>query len=134
MPEYAFRCSKEECNTGFFKNLAIVNRNEDQVCPTCSSPADKVVAEGVGGVLRGDAWPGKNIRIKNQMHERRQRVGEREHVLKMEGPQCNLTPNVGGEQVDSWEDASRLAASKGKDTTEYDKRARQAKQRGRKAS
>ena len=134
MPEFAFKCSSDGCGTGFFKTLAMVNRNQDQVCPTCSAPADKVVPEGVGGVLRGDVWPGKNIRVKNQMRERRERVGQREHVLKMEGPQCNLTPNVAGEQVGSWEEASRLAASKGKDTTEYDKRARQAKARGRKVS
>lgn len=134
MPEYAFKCSNEECGTGFFKTLALVNRNEDQACPKCSSPADKVIPEGVGGVLRGDAWPGKNIRVKNQMHERRQRVGEREHVLKMEGPQFNLAPNVGGERVDSWDEAAKLAASQGKDTAEYEKRARQAKQRGQRAS
>ena len=133
MPEYAFRCSKDECRAGFFKTLAIVNRNQDQVCPTCTAPADKVVAEGVGGVLRGDAWPGKNIRIKNQMHQRREAVGQREQVLRMDGPQFNLAPNVGGERVVSWEDASRLAASLGKDTTEYDRKARQAKQRGMRA-
>ena len=130
MPEYAFRCSKPECGSGFFKTLAIVNRNEAQVCPDCSSPALKVVTEGVSGVLRGDVWPGKNIRVKNQMHARREAVGVREQVLKMEGPQLNLVPNVGGERVDNWEDAAKFAASKGKDTTEYVKRAEKAKRRG----
>ena len=131
MPEYAFRCSS--CTTGFFKSLAIVNRNEHQVCPDCRAPAEKVVAEGVGGVLRGDAWPGKNIRVKNQMRDRRAAVGEREHVLKMEGPQFNLAPNVGGERVDSWDEAAKLAASKGNDPSEYAKRAHQARKRGKRA-
>lgn len=130
MPEYAYKCSNEECGSGFFKTLAIVNRNEPQQCPECESPATKVIAEGVGGVLRGDVWPGKNIRVKNQMHERRRAVGEREFALKMDGPQFQLAPNVGGERVDSWDDAAKLAASRGKDTSEYEKRAYQSKQRG----
>jgi len=131
MPEYAFRCSK--CDTGFFKTLAIVNRNQSQECPDCGAPAEKKIASGVGGVLRGDVWPGKNIRVKKQMAVRRARVGEREHQLKMDGPQFNLAPNVEGERVDSWGDAARLAASKGKDTREYEKRTRQGKRRGSRA-
>ena len=130
MPVYSFQCSVSQCGVGFSKTLALASRNEAQVCPTCASPADQVVAEGVGGVLRGDIWPGKNIRVKNQMQERRSRVGEREHMLKMDGPQFNLAPNVEGERVDSWEDATKLAASKGKDSSEYEKRSRKAKSRG----
>jgi|SaaInlLV_10m_DNA_2_1039722.scaffolds.fasta_scaffold02812_4 putative FmdB family regulatory protein len=133
MPEYVFKCSSDECGAGFFKTLAIVNRNAPQDCPTCGADADKQIASGVGGVLRGDVWPGKNIQVKKQMAARRAKVGEREHVLKMDGPQFNLAPNVNGERVDSWEDASKLAASEGKDTREYDKRARQAKRRGSRA-
>ncbi len=133
MPEYAYACSDDECATGFFKNLAIVNRNEVQACPTCDAPAVKKIAEGVGGVLRGDVWPGKNIRIKRQMALRRARVGEREHTLKMDGPQFNLAPNVEGERVDSWDEAGKLAASKGKNTREYKNRARKDKQRGNRA-
>jgi putative FmdB family regulatory protein len=133
MPEYVFKCSSDECGAGFFKTLAIVNRNAPQDCPTCGADADKQIASGVGGVLRGDVWPGKNIRIKRQMAQRRAKVGEREHVLKMDGPQFELAPNVNGERVDSWSDASKLAASEGKDTREYDKRARKAKRRGSRA-
>jgi len=130
MPEYVFKCSDDECGAGFFKTLAIVNRNAPQDCPTCGADADKQIASGVGGVLRGDVWPGKNIQVKQQMAARRAKVGEREHVLKMDGPQFELAPNVNGERVDSWSDASKLAASEGKDTREYDKRARKAKMRG----
>ena len=133
MPEYAYKCSNEDCGLGFFKTLAIVNRNEPQDCPECGASADKKIAPGVGGVLRGDVWPGKNIRVKKQMAERRSRVGQREHMLKMDGPQFELAPNVGGERVDSWTEAGRLAASKGKDTREYEKRAQKAKQRGNRA-
>lgn len=133
MPEYAYKCSNEDCGTAFFKSLAIVNRNEPQECPDCGEPATKQIAEGVGGVLRGDVWPGKNIRIKRQMAQRREQVGQREEQLKMEGPQFNLAPNVEGERVDNWDEATKLAASKGKDTREYERRARVAKQRGSRA-
>ena len=133
MPRYAFKCSEDCCGTGFFKTLAIVNRNAPQECPECGAPAIKRVAPSVGGVLRGDVWPGKNIQVKKQMAERRARVGEREHQLKMDGPQFNLVPNVEGERVDSWAEAGHLAASKGKDTREYEKRARQANARGKRA-
>jgi len=133
MPEYAYACSDDDCGTGFFATLAIVNRNEPQVCPKCGEPADKKIASGVGGVLRGDVWPGKNIRIKRQMARRRNAVGEREHQLKMDGPQFNLAPNVEGDRVDSWDEAGKLAASRGKDTREYEKRAREARSRGSRA-
>lgn len=133
MPEYLFKCDNADCGMGFTQTLAIVNRNTPQECPKCHGPSNKVVAEGVGGVLRGDAWPGKNIRVKNQMHDRRQAVGERELALKMDGPQFELAPNVGGERVDSWDDAAKLAASVGKDPTEYEKRAHKVRQRGKRA-
>ena len=133
MPEYAFKCSNEECGTAFFQTLAIANRNAPQTCPDCGSAANKQVAAGVGTVLRGDVWPGKNIRVKNQMQARRARVGERENELRMDGPQFDLAPNVEGQRVDSWDDAAKLAASKGKDTTGYEQNARKARQRGKRA-
>jgi len=133
MPEYVFQCSGDECGAGFFKTLAIVNRNEPQVCPECGEAAVKKIAAGIGGVLRGDVWPGKNIRVKRQMAIRRSKVGEREQQLKMEGPQFNLAPNVGGERVDSWGEAARMAKSQGKDTREYDRRSREAMKRGKRA-
>jgi len=130
MPEYAFKCNDEACGTAFFETLAIANRNADVPCPSCGGESTKQIAGGVGTVLRGDVWPGKNIRVKNQMRERRERVGQREHQLKMDGPQFNLTPNVEGQRVDNWNDAVRLAASKGKDTAGYEQQARKAQQRG----
>jgi len=130
MPEYAFKCSTETCGMAFFENLAIANRNADVPCPTCKGGSIKQVTTGVGTVLRGDVWPGKNIRVKNQMKERRERIGQREHVLAMDGPQFELAPNVEGQRVDNWEEASKLAASKGKDTSGYEQKARKARQRG----
>lgn len=129
MPDYAFKCPN--CPTVFFKTLAMVNRNAPQECPDCGeAPAKKVVSTGVGTVLRGDVWPGKNIRIKRQMQRRRASVGLREHQLKMDGPQFALAPNVEGERVDSWEDAAKLAASQGKEVKGYQQKAREVRNRG----
>jgi hypothetical protein len=36
----------------------------------------------------------------------------------------SLAPNVDGERTDSWSDATKLAKSKGKDTSGYEKYAR----------
>lgn len=127
MPEYAYRCGS--CSTGFIRSLPMSMRNEPQPCPSCqSSETEKVVAGGVGTVLRGDGWVGKNIKVKEQMADRRERVGRREAELKRDGPQFKLAPNVGGERVDSWNEAAKLAASQGKDTALYDQRARQENQ------
>lgn len=132
MPDYSFKCPA--CSTAFIQSLTMAKRNEPQDCPDCGEgPAEKVIAPGVGGVLRGDVWPGKNIRVKGQMAARRARVGQREHQLKMDGPQFDLAPNVGGERVDSWGEAAKLAKSKGKDTSKYEDRARKVRTRGKRA-
>lgn len=126
MPEYAYKCGS--CETGFIQSLPMSKRNEPQPCPSClSGETEKVVTGGIGTVLRGDGWVGKNILVKDQMADRRERVGRRENELKRDGPQFKLAPNVGGERVDSWGEAARLAGSQGKDTTLYEQRSRQEK-------
>lgn len=130
MPEYSYRCTNPECTSGFVRTLSVTNRDIPQECPICTTIAKKIVSEGIGGVLRGDVWAGKNIHVKTEMHRRRAAVGVREQILKRDGHQFNLMPNVDGEQVDSWEDASKLAADRGKDTSAYRARARQARQKG----
>jgi hypothetical protein len=66
--------------------------------------------------------------LKTQMAERRERVGRREAQWKREAPPGGrLVPNVGGEEVDSWAEATKLAKSRGKDTTEYETQARKEK-------
>ncbi len=118
MPEYSFACGA--CSHRFDVTLPISQHADPQTCPECAAvPVVKQVSDGVGMVLKGDVWPGKNIRIKNQMADRRAAVGRREHQLKMDGPGIRLAPNVGGERVDSWDEAEKLAASKGKNTASY---------------
>ncbi len=99
-----------------------MSRSSDpQSCTGCGhSPAKKMISGGAGFILSGDDWAGKNIRIKNQMAKKNERL----EAKRNDHPTVTLAPNVGGERVDSWSEASKLAASQGKDTTGYDMRAK----------
>jgi hypothetical protein len=101
------------------------SRDITQACPLCQTAATKVIPEEIGTVLRGDAWVGKNVRLREQMARRRASVDRRQEALLRDGPQCKLVPNVNGEEVDSWKEATKLAASVGKDTTLYNRRAQE---------
>lgn len=123
MPTYGYQCNA--CSAVFDRVLPLSKRKELQACPECQAEARQTLTAGVGAVLRGDGWTGKNILIKSQMAARRARVGRREVSFRHDGPQIRLAPNVGGEQVDSWSEATKLARSKGKETSLYAQRARQ---------
>lgn len=91
-----------------------------QVCPDCGSLANRVLGGGdsVNFALNGDQWPGKSITVRGQMAQKNKRleVRQKEHHAPIK-----LVPNVGGERVESWSEAKRLAADKGKETTSYDR-------------
>jgi hypothetical protein len=109
--------------------LRIANYRDPQECPECGhGPAKKLISGGSGFILRGDGWAGKNNRVKGQMRRKNQRLKGKEEAWKQDAG-INLTPNVGGEQVGSWSDASKLAASQGKDTSGYNKLARKEKKK-----
>jgi hypothetical protein len=98
---------------------------EPQNCPECGEgPAKKTVSGGVGFILKGDGWAGKNNRINGQMRKNRRAAGARQNAMVKDSTGVSLVPNVGGERTESWSDASKLAASKGKDTSGYDAKAR----------
>ena len=63
------------------------------------------------------------------MKRKNRRLSSKEEDFKRNDPamQISLAPNVDGERVDSWEDAKKLAVSKGKDTTLYDSYIRKSK-------
>lgn len=124
MPTYAYHC--DDCALDFEKILPISRYDEPQDCPDCGvGPAKKMVTRP-NFILKGDGWVGKNNRVKNQMRRKNQRLKGKEDEWKRDsGP--TLAPNVGGERTESWADASKLAASQGKDTSGYDKLARKEK-------
>lgn len=125
MPSYNYECP--DCAESFERFLSIQDRDSVVECPVCGTVSEKRVAGTVGGVLKGDGWPGKNIRCRADMSARRERVGRKEEQIRRDGPMLRLAPNVDGEEVDSWSEAQRLAASKGKDTALYADKARQEK-------
>ncbi len=123
MPTYEYVCPA--CENDFELFLKMSQSEEPQACPKCGeAPAKKRVSLSAGFILSGDGWAGKNIRIQGQMAEKNKRLAQKENEFKREGPGMKLAPNVGGERVDSWSEASKLAASKGKDTSGYDALAR----------
>ena len=127
MPTYAYRC--ESCDEEFDKSLPVSRYQDPQECPNCGkSPAKKIITGGSGFILKGDGWAGKNFRVKNQMREKNRRLDAKQNDRRNQADaSVRLAPNVGGERVESWSEASKLAKSKGKDTSGYDARARQEK-------
>lgn len=125
MPTYEYHC--DACETAFNKTLPMSRFAEPQECPDCGvGPARKKISAS-GFILKGDGWAGKNNRINNQMRKNRQRAGARQSTMVRDAPSVTLAPNVDGERVDSWSEASKLAASQGKSTEGYDTRARKEK-------
>jgi len=117
MPIYAYQC--ETCNLKFERVVSLKDYDQPQRCE-CGGPSKKLVTP-VNFVLKGDGWPGKNFRIKNQMARKNAGLDRRMNEMKKDQPLVTLAPNVDGEQVSSWTEAKKLAASKGKNTATYDK-------------
>ena len=76
-------------------------------------------------IFKGDGWVDKNLRIKKQMAEKNRRLDRKQSAMKKDAPAVSLAPNVDGERVDSWGEAAKLAKSKGKDVSGYEKKARE---------
>jgi len=117
LPTYEYRCPK--CDAEFERILKFEQYRDPQECPECGAIADKMVSES-SFVLKGDGWPGKELRVKDQMRTRRKKVGQKQkdHVAPKAG--MKLAPNVDGECTDTWSEAQRLAKSKGKDASSYE--------------
>jgi putative FmdB family regulatory protein len=124
MPIYEYEC--ESCEHQFQKMLPISQCSDPQDCGDCGEASRKLVSS-VNFNLAGDGWAGKNDRIKRQMAAKNKRLDSKKVEMQRDAPGMTLAPNVEGERVDSWADASRLAQSKGKDTSGYDKFARDTK-------
>jgi putative FmdB family regulatory protein len=126
VPYYGYRCDK--CEVEFDVRKPLSESGIVEACPECGDPTRKLVVP-VGFVLKGDDFPGKNNRVSGQMKASRVAAGRRQDERVRDGslPGGRLVPNVGGEQVGSWEEAGNLAKSKGKDTEGYEKKAAEDK-------
>jgi putative FmdB family regulatory protein len=121
MPFYGFDCSS--CGANFSRRLSVDARDTPQVCPECGVPDVTREISVPMFNLPGDDYPGKNHRIARQM-ERKNRILETKQEVRKREAGVRLVPNVEGEKVDSWAEAAKLAASKGKDTAGYVEQAR----------
>lgn len=124
MPIYEYQC--ESCEHQFQKLLPVSQCSDPQSCAVCGEGSRKLISS-VNFNLVGDGWAGKNDRVKRQMAAKNKRLDAKQAEMKRDAPGMTLAPNVNGERVDSWSEASRLAKSKGKDTKGYDKLARDTK-------
>ena len=123
MPIYEYLCPA--CGYEFERRRDMEERNLPLPCPECGVEVKRRFSPP-GMVLKGDGWPSKNYRVKRQMFKRRAEAGRRQEERLRDGgfSQPRLAPNVEGERVDSWREAAKLAKSKGKDPTGYERLAR----------
>lgn len=119
MPTYAYQCP--ECEHEFKRFLPLADYREPQTCPECGHHPSVKMITTVGVIYKGDGWTDKNLRIKKQMQKKNERLDKISEERRRDAPGMKLAPNVGGERVDSWGDAAKLARDKGKDTTGYEK-------------
>ena len=118
MPIYTYHC--DPCELDFEKFLPMSQYADPQNCPECEAIARKTVAP-TNFTLKGDDWVSKAGRVKKQMEAKNRRLDAKQNEFKQDAPGIKLVPNVGGERVDSWKEAGKLAASQGKDSSGYDK-------------
>lgn len=125
MAIYEYQCGT--CDAEFEKILPMSQSDVPQDCPECGKgPAKRRITGGMGFILKGDGWEGKNIKIAGQM-QRKNAVLTKKQEEKSRDAGIRLVPNVGGEKVDSWSEAGRMASSQGKDASGYEDRARTEK-------
>jgi len=123
MPFYEYVC--EACESHFDKKQSVADRDVPVECPDCGEETSKRAVTGSRFNFVGDDWASKNNRVKGQMAAKNRKLKAKERELINDGgvPGGKLVPNVGGERADSWSEASKLAKSKGKDSSGYDKMA-----------
>lgn len=124
MPLYEYQC--KTCGNTFQKLVSMHKALKPQEC-SCGSMETERLVSAPNFVLKGDSWPGKNLRIRKQMERKNKVLDRKQNEKKRMLP--TLAPNVDGERVESWTEAKKLAQSKGKETTSYDAHIRKEKNR-----
>ena len=123
MPTYEFTCGS--CETHFERVLPMSQYDSPQTCE-CGGPGKREISVP-NFILKGDDWPGKNIKISGQMAEKNRVLDKKQEARKRDAPGVVLAPNVNGERVDSWNEAKSLAESQGKNGASYDAKIREEK-------
>jgi putative FmdB family regulatory protein len=127
MATYPYEC--ESCETPFEFEMSMKEYEPKGTypCPNCNSEETIRIFTVPYVNFSGDGWASKNNRIAGQMRDKRKKLSSKEREQKGDGMVPSLAPNVGGERVESWSEASKLAKDKGKDTSGYDSYARKEK-------
>lgn len=129
MPTYPYEC--ESCEAHFEIEMRITDYDPKAKppCPECSSEETIRIFTVPYVNFPGDDWTTKNNRVQRQMRKKNERLKDREREQKGDGTVPSLVPNVGGERVESWSEARKLAKSKGLSTSSYDRRVHEEKPR-----
>ena len=115
MPTYTYEC--QDCHAEFERVLPMSQSDDPQTCE-CGGQGRKTISMP-NVIFKGDGWVDKNLRVAGQMADKNKRLVQKQNERKREAPGVRLAPNVDGEQVGSWSEAQKLAASKGKNTESY---------------
>lgn len=128
MPTYDYECQGCEHHFEIVMKMSEYDSKVKPPCPECGREQQVLRIFTPPMVnFSGDGWATKNNRIAQQMRKKNKRLASREQEQKAAGLTPRLAPNVGGERVDSWGEAAKLAKSKGKDTSGYERLARKEK-------
>lgn len=125
MPTYAYQCLS--CETAFDRKLPLKEYKTPQECPECGGETKKLITVPRFN-LTGDGWQSKNQRVRQHMAEKNRRLKGKEEEMKRDAPGMTLAPNVGGERVENWSEAKKLAKEKGLNTSSYDPMIRKEKE------
>lgn len=127
MATYPYECSACETPFEFEMRMSEYDSKATYPCPSCGSEDTHRVFTPPYVSFVGDGWATKNNRVAGQMKKKNERLAAKEREQKGDGMVPRLAPNVGGERVGSWSEAAKLAKSKGKDTSGYERLARKDK-------
>lgn len=128
MPTYDYQCEACDHHFEIVMKISEYDTKFQPVCPNCGAE-EKAIRVFTPPMINftGDGWSTKNSRIAGQMRKKNERLAAKEREQKGDGMIPRLAPNVGGERVDSWSEAAKLAKDKGKDTSGYERLARKEK-------
>jgi len=128
MPTYDYQCEACEHHFEIVMKISEYDTKYRPPCPECGAEEQTYRLFSPPMInFSGDGWSTKNGRIAGQMRKKNERLAAKEREQKGDGMIPQLAPNVGGERVDSWSDAAKLAKDKGKDTSGYERLARKEK-------
>jgi putative FmdB family regulatory protein len=120
MPTYEYTCKNASCENldeiiSIEHEMALAH---EEHCPKCGDKLTRLISGGVGFVLKGSDFSGKNLRVKGQMKERMTKA-KRKGFLNRE-QEMGLVPNHEGEVVQgsrlepqTWEKVKEVARKKG---------------------